>query len=63
MAWAVRTGKVDFSTTILSVLATRAICLAHNSIYFKSAAIPLPTPYVFVGVLTEIKIKSASSMA
>tara|TARA_B110000093_G_scaffold150520_1_gene164514 strand:- start:814 stop:1011 length:198 start_codon:yes stop_codon:yes gene_type:complete len=41
---AVRTGKVNFSITILSVIDTLAICLAHNSMYFKSAAIPFPIP-------------------
>ena len=38
------TGNVDFSTTILSCLDTLAICRAHNSMYFKSAAIPFPFP-------------------
>ena len=44
IASAVRTGKVDFSTTILLSLATWAIWRAHNSTYFKSAAIPFPFP-------------------
>ena len=46
------TGTVLFSTTILSCLATVAIFLAADSMYFKSGALPLPKPYVFVGVLT-----------
>ncbi|VTQ07453.1 Uncharacterised protein [Sphingobacterium daejeonense] len=52
---AVRTGMVDFSTMILDDVATSAICLAQSSINLRSAACPLPFPYVFVGVLTEIK--------
>ena len=60
---AVLTGNVDFSTIILSVFDILAICLAQSSTYFKSAAIPLPWPYVFVGVLTAIKIISDSSIA
>ena len=59
---AVFTGKVDFSTTILSDFATLAICRAHCSTYLRSDAIPLPAPYVFVGVFTEIKIISAISI-
>ena len=62
-ASAVLTGKVDFSTMILLFLATLAICRAQSSICFKSAAIPFPVPYVLVGVFTDIKIRSASSMA
>ena len=58
IAAAVFTGSVDFSTTILSFLATCAIFLEQSSTYLKSAAIPFPSPYVFVGVLTEIKIIS-----
>lgn len=53
------TGTVDFSTTILKPTVSEAILLEHASTYFKSAARPFPTPYVFVGVLTEMKIKSA----
>lgn len=44
MASAVRTGSVDFSTTILSVVATAAICRAQLSTNFRSGAIPLPLP-------------------
>ena len=40
-------------------LVTSAMRRAHASTYLRSAARPLPTPYVFVGVLTEIKIRSA----
>lgn len=56
------TGTVDFSTTILNPLLTSAILRAHASTYFKSAARPLPTPYVFVGVLTEMNMRSAFLM-
>ena len=41
---AVLTGKVDFSTMILLVLATLAICLADFSTKVKSAANPFPLP-------------------
>ena len=44
IACAVLTGNVDFSTTILSVVATSAMFLAQSSTYFKSAAIPFPLP-------------------
>lgn len=54
-----RTGTVLFSTTILKPLVTCAIRLAHASTYLRSAARPLPTPYVFVGVFTDINIRSA----
>ena len=61
---AVLTGTVDFSTTIFTPLVTySAILLATASTYFRSAALPLPSPEVFVGVLTLIKIMSASIMA
>ena len=38
IAWAVRTGRVDFSTTILSLVATLAMVRADISMYFRSAA-------------------------
>lgn len=60
---AVRQGTVDFSTTILERVETRAIVLVADSMYAKSAAKPRPCPDVFVGVLTEMKMMSASSMA
>ena len=52
MASAVFTGTVDFSTTILLLLATLAIMRAAPSQYVRSAALPAPTPRVFVGVFT-----------
>ena len=56
------TGTVLFSTTILLDFAASAIVRAQLSTYFKSAERPFPNPLVFVGVFTEMKIKSASSM-
>jgi hypothetical protein len=53
---------VDFSTIILSDVATLAIVRAHSSQFLMFAARPLPKPSVLVGVLTEIKMMSASSM-
>ena len=44
IALAVRTGSVDFSTTILSSFATFAILRAQSSTYFRSAACPFPLP-------------------
>uniref|UniRef100_A0A182VHM1 Uncharacterized protein n=1 Tax=Anopheles merus TaxID=30066 RepID=A0A182VHM1_ANOME len=60
---AARTGTVLFSTTILLFCDISAIMRAQPSTYFRSAARPLPLPYVFVGVLTEMKISSASWIA
>ena len=63
MVWmdsAALTGTVDFSTTILEKVASSAIFRAQDSTYFRSAARPAPFPYVLVGVLTEMKIRSAS---
>lgn len=57
------TGTVLFSTTILSFCAMRAIIRAALSTYFKSAARPRPLPKVFVGVLTDMNMSSASLMA
>eukprot|EP00968_Pinguiococcus_pyrenoidosus_P027468 scaffold7381_cov310-Pinguiococcus_pyrenoidosus.AAC.14 len=54
MAWPVRTGTVDFSTTILSQLATSAILRAQSSQFLMLAARPAPMPCVFVGVFTAV---------
>ena len=62
-ASAVRTGTVDFSTTILFEVAISAILRAHNSQFLILAALPAPIPAIFVGVLTEIKIISAASIS
>ena len=58
---AVPQGTVDFSTTILSVVAAFAMFLVAFSTKPRSAALPLPSPLVLVGVLTHKKIKSAVS--
>ena len=58
----VRTGTVDFSTTILSDVDTSAIVLAHNSQFLTLAARPAPIPAVFVGVFTLMKTISASAI-
>mmetsp|Transcript_10105 Transcript_10105/g.30644 ORF Transcript_10105/g.30644 Transcript_10105/m.30644 type:complete len:230 (+) Transcript_10105:980-1669(+) len=58
----VRTGTVDFSTTILSEVATLAIVRAHSSQFLTLAARPAPMPDVLVGVFTEMKTTSASAM-
>mmetsp|Transcript_7920 Transcript_7920/g.17018 ORF Transcript_7920/g.17018 Transcript_7920/m.17018 type:complete len:210 (+) Transcript_7920:747-1376(+) len=63
MASAVRTGTVDFSTTILDDVETRAMWRAHNSQFLMLAAEPAPIPLVFVGVLTEMKMTSASAIS
>jgi hypothetical protein len=47
----------------LLVLETAAIVRAALSQYVKSAALPLPNPVFFVGVLTETKIISDSAIA
>ena len=60
---AVLTGIVLFSTTIVYPLAYLATSLAQFSIQHKSLAWPAPIPLLFVGVLTEIKIISADSIA
>ncbi len=59
---AVRTGTVDFSTTILSEVATSAILRAQSSQFLMLAARPAPIPVTLVGVLTETKMISASRM-
>mmetsp|Transcript_26117 Transcript_26117/g.61218 ORF Transcript_26117/g.61218 Transcript_26117/m.61218 type:complete len:313 (+) Transcript_26117:564-1502(+) len=61
-AWAVRTGTVDFSTTILLEVAISAILRAQSSQFLTLAARPAPIPWVLVGVLTEMKMMSASAM-
>ena len=48
---------------ILSDFDALAIRFADETTYVKSAAIPLPSPSVFVGVLTAIKIISDSLIA
>jgi hypothetical protein len=63
MLSAARTGTVLFSTTILSPAAMSAIIRAALSTYFRSAALPLPLPNIFVGVFTDMKMSSASSIA
>ena len=63
IASAVRTGRVLFSTTILSVVACCRIWRATRSKYCRSEARPAPWPNVLVGVLTQTKITSASAMA
>ena len=60
---AVRTGTVDFSTTILSLVATSAIFLAHSSQFLILAALPAPMPVTLVGVFTLTNTMSASTMA
>ena len=58
------TGTVDFSTTILNPLSTvSAMLRAAASTNLRSAALFLPWPYVLVGVLTLMKMISASRMA
>lgn len=52
IASAVFTGTVDFSTTIFEVVETDAMSRAAPSQYVRSAALPAPTPLVFVGVFT-----------
>jgi len=50
---AVRQGTVDFSTTILSSVATFAMLRVAASTKPMSSAIPLPIPFALVGVLTH----------
>ena len=52
MASAVFTGTVLFSTMILLLVLTLAIMRAAPSQYARSAALPAPTPVIFVGVFT-----------
>ena len=60
---AVLTGNVLFSTTIVCPLEYLATSLALASTHFKSLDLPAPSPFSFVGVLTEIKIISADAIA
>ena len=58
------TGTVDFSTTILKPVSTVSAMLRDAaSTNLRSAALFLPWPYVLVGVLTLMKMMSASRMA
>src|SRR3546814_723355 len=59
----VRTGTVDFSTTILLLVATSAIFRAQSSQFLMLAARPAPIPVTLVGVFTETKMMSASAIA
>jgi hypothetical protein len=61
-AWAVRTGTVDFSTTILPRVDTLAIMRAANSQFLMFAARPAPIPWSLVGVFTEMNMTSESSI-
>ena len=63
MASAVRTGRVLFSTTILSRLATFTMLRAVASQNCRSDAAPAPRPKVLVGVFTPTKMMSHSLMA
>ena len=63
MLSAALTGTVLFSTTIFACVEISAIFLAAVSTYFKSGARPFPMPDFFVGVLTDMKITSASMIA
>ena len=56
IVWAVLTGNVLFSTTIVWPFAYFDISLDDASTYLRSIACPDPIPLVLVGVLTEIKI-------
>mmetsp|Transcript_11865 Transcript_11865/g.36901 ORF Transcript_11865/g.36901 Transcript_11865/m.36901 type:complete len:414 (-) Transcript_11865:231-1472(-) len=59
-AAAQRTGTVDFSMTMRwPSWHSSAMVRAQLSMYLRSAARPAPTPNIFVGVLTEMKMMSA----
>ena len=60
IASAVRTGSVDFSTTILPWSDSSRICRAVFSQACRSAARPAPCPKTLVGVLTDTKMMSAA---
>lgn len=65
MSWtifAVLHGTVLFSTKIAPVLALTATSLTTISTAVMSVAQPAPTPVVFVGVLTQMNIMSASAI-
>ena len=63
IAAAVRTGRVLFSTTIVWPLAAWATVRAQASTQRRSLAWPAPSPFVFVGVFTEMNTMSASAIA
>ena len=57
-------GEEDVTrTTILLEVAISAMVLAHSSQFLMLAALPAPIPVILVGVLTLMKIMSASRMA
>ena len=60
MSSAVLQGTVLFSTRIAPGLAWMAISLVTASNAVTSVARPAPSPLIFVGVLTAIRIMSAS---
>ena len=60
---AVLTGNVLFSTTIVCPFEYLATSLALASTHFKSLDLPAPRPFFLVGVLTEMNIISADSIA
>lgn len=61
MILAVPQGTVLFSTMTAPVLAFFAILLVAASSAPRSALAPAPTPYDLVGVLTQMKMMSASA--
>ena len=63
IAAAVRTGSVDFSTTILSPSAKRLISRAVASQCWRSLARPAPRPNIFVGVFTPTNTMSQALTA
>ena len=58
-----KTAKAPILTTILLDVAISAIFLAQSSQFLMFAALPAPIPVILVGVLTLIKMMSASRMA
>lgn len=62
MMLAVPQGTVLFSTITAPALACFAIVLVAASRAPRSALAPAPTPYILVGVLTHMKMMSASVM-
>lgn len=62
MILAVPQGTVLFSTMIAPLLAFFAMVRVADSSAPKSALAPAPTPYILVGVLTQMKIISAVAM-
>lgn len=59
---AVPQGTVLFSTTTAPALACFAMVLVADSRAPRSALAPAPMPYILVGVLTQMKMMSASAM-